>query len=46
MNDLSLRGVTKRFGAMAAVDDVTLDIPAGKFICLLGPSGPTGPGGR
>ncbi|MBA3325377.1 MAG: ABC transporter ATP-binding protein [Rhodobacteraceae bacterium] len=39
MNDLSLRGVTKRFGAMAAVDDVTLDIPAGKFICLLGPSG-------
>ncbi|WP_210529606.1 ABC transporter ATP-binding protein [Rubellimicrobium arenae] len=39
MNDLSLRGVTKRFGATAAVDDVTLDIPGGKFICLLGPSG-------
>ena len=24
---------------MAAVDDVTIDIPDGKFVCLLGPSG-------
>ena len=39
MNDLSLRGVTKRFGATAAVDGVSLDIPAGAFVCLLGPSG-------
>ena len=39
MNDLSLRGVTKRFGSVAAVDDVLLDIPAGRFVCLLGPSG-------
>ena len=39
MNDLSLHGLTKRFGRIAAVDDVTLDIPGGKFICLLGPSG-------
>ena len=39
MNDLSLHGLTKRFGQIAAVDDVTLDIPGGKFICLLGPSG-------
>ncbi|HVG49027.1 MAG TPA: ABC transporter ATP-binding protein, partial [Rubellimicrobium sp.] len=39
MNDLSLRGLTKRFGSVAAVDDVTLDIPGGRFICLLGPSG-------
>ena len=39
MNDLSLHGLTKRFGQTAAVDDVTLDIPGGKFICLLGPSG-------
>nr|WP_209841916.1 ABC transporter ATP-binding protein [Rubellimicrobium aerolatum] len=38
-NDLSLHGVTKRFGATAAVDDVTLQIPGGRFICLLGPSG-------
>ncbi len=39
MNDLSLRGVSKRFGAATAVDDVSLDIPAGRFVCLLGPSG-------
>lgn len=39
MNDLSLRGVTKRFGAKAAVDNVSLDIPAGRFVCLLEPSG-------
>jgi putative spermidine/putrescine transport system ATP-binding protein len=39
MNDLSLQGVTKRFGQTAAVDDVSLDIPAGRFVCLLGPSG-------
>jgi iron(III) transport system ATP-binding protein len=34
-----LEGITKRFGAVAAVDDVTLDIPAGKLVTLLGPSG-------
>jgi putative spermidine/putrescine transport system ATP-binding protein len=39
MNDLSLRGLTKRFGGIAAVDDVTLDIPGGRLVCLLGPSG-------
>ncbi|MGB8622167.1 MAG: ABC transporter ATP-binding protein [Paracoccaceae bacterium] len=39
MTELSLRGLTKRFGGLAAVDDVTLDIPDGKFVCLLGPSG-------
>jgi putative spermidine/putrescine transport system ATP-binding protein len=39
MNDLALRGLTKRFGTMSAVDDVTLDIPGGRLICLLGPSG-------
>jgi putative spermidine/putrescine transport system ATP-binding protein len=39
MNELSLRGLTKRFGAVAAVDDVTLDIPGGRLVCLLGPSG-------
>ncbi|RAK56317.1 polyamine ABC transporter ATP-binding protein [Phenylobacterium soli] len=32
-------GVTKRFGAEAAVRDVTLDIGEGEFFALLGPSG-------
>jgi putrescine transport system ATP-binding protein len=31
--------VTKRFGAVSAVHDVTLDIFAGEFFALLGPSG-------
>jgi putative spermidine/putrescine transport system ATP-binding protein len=39
MNNLSLRSLTKRFGGVAAVDDVTLDIPDGRLVCLLGPSG-------
>ncbi len=34
-----LAGVSKRFGAVVAVDDVTLDMPPGKFVTLLGPSG-------
>jgi spermidine/putrescine transport system ATP-binding protein len=37
--DVSLRNVTKRFGEMVAVDDLTLDIPRGSFFALLGPSG-------
>jgi putrescine transport system ATP-binding protein len=32
-------GVTKRFGATAAVDDLTLDIFERELFCLLGPSG-------
>ncbi len=39
MTELSLRGLTKRFGALTAVDEVSLDIPQGRFVCLLGPSG-------
>jgi putrescine transport system ATP-binding protein len=34
-----LHRVTKRFGDLAAVDDVSLDIAAGEFFALLGPSG-------
>ena len=37
--DVRLVGVTKRFGAVTAVDDVSLDIPSGTFTTLLGPSG-------
>jgi ABC-type Fe3+/spermidine/putrescine transport system ATPase subunit len=31
--------VTKRFGAVSAVDDVSLEVPKGAFATLLGPSG-------
>jgi putative spermidine/putrescine transport system ATP-binding protein len=37
---IELIGVTKRYaGGAAAVDDVSLKIPAGTYCCLLGPSG-------
>ncbi len=36
---ISLERVTKRFGNLVAVDDVTLEIPGGEFFSLLGPSG-------
>ncbi len=36
---LRLENLTKRFGKVTAVDNVTLDIPHGKLITLLGPSG-------
>jgi ABC-type sugar transport system ATPase subunit len=32
-------GVTKRFGSVTAVDDLTLDVADGEFMVLLGPSG-------
>jgi spermidine/putrescine transport system ATP-binding protein len=34
-----LRGVTKAFGELVAVDDLDLDIAPGEFFTLLGPSG-------
>ena len=36
---LRIEGVSKRFGSITAVDDVTLDIARGEFFALLGPSG-------
>jgi iron(III) transport system ATP-binding protein len=36
---IALRGVTKRFGAVAAVEGATLDIADGELFTLLGPSG-------
>ncbi|KHL18790.1 spermidine/putrescine transport system ATP-binding protein [Mumia flava] len=36
---VSLRGVRKHFGDLAAVDGVDLDIAEGEFLSLLGPSG-------
>jgi spermidine/putrescine transport system ATP-binding protein len=37
--DLTLTGVTKRFGAFTAVDDLDLLVEQGQFFALLGPSG-------
>ena len=31
--------LTKKFGAMTAVDDLSLSIPAGELFCFLGPNG-------
>ncbi|MEJ1155790.1 ATP-binding cassette domain-containing protein [Microbacterium marmarense] len=36
---LVMRGVTKRFGEVAAVDGIDLTIPAGTFYGLVGPNG-------
>jgi len=36
---LVLEGLTKRFGAFVAVDDLDLTVPQGAFFALLGPSG-------
>jgi thiamine transport system ATP-binding protein len=39
MTRLDLDGVTRRFGATTAVDDVTLSVADGEFFTLVGPSG-------
>jgi putative spermidine/putrescine transport system ATP-binding protein len=37
--EVVLKGVTKRFGSLTAVDQVDLTIEGGTYCCLLGPSG-------
>ncbi|MGH3646054.1 MAG: ABC transporter ATP-binding protein [Micromonosporaceae bacterium] len=36
---ISIRGITKRFGALTAVDALDLDVPSGICLGLLGPNG-------
>src|SRR6185369_13308031 len=39
MSFLELTGLTKRYGSLAVVKDITLAIDKGQLVCLLGPSG-------
>ena len=39
MASVALRGLTKHYGGIAVVDDVSLTIEHGLLVCLLGPSG-------
>ena len=36
---LRLDGISKRFGAFSALEDVSLAVEAGRLVCFLGPSG-------
>ncbi|HJU46810.1 MAG TPA: ABC transporter ATP-binding protein [Gaiellaceae bacterium] len=37
--DILLRGVTKRYGGVVAVDEIGLEVARGEFFTMLGPSG-------
>jgi multiple sugar transport system ATP-binding protein len=39
LSDLTVRGVTKRFGEVLVLDDLSLTIGAEEFVVVLGPSG-------
>ena len=37
--EISVRGLTKSFGAQIVLEDITCDIPKGRITLMLGPSG-------
>ena len=39
MNAIAIHNVTKRFGTHVAVDDLSLDVPAGSVYGFIGPNG-------
>ncbi|MFI5213382.1 MAG: ATP-binding cassette domain-containing protein [Gemmatimonadales bacterium] len=39
MNAIEIRGLTRRFGDVTAVDELTLDVPKGTLFGLVGPDG-------
>ena len=39
MSTLSLRQLTKQFGDVSAVNQISLEVTDGEFLCILGPSG-------
>src|SRR6185503_8958149 len=39
MSDIRLEGVSKRYGAVAAADELDLAVAQGEFVTILGPSG-------
>jgi branched-chain amino acid transport system ATP-binding protein len=39
VNLLSVRGVSRRFGGIQAVDDVSFDVPQGVIMAIIGPNG-------
>ena len=38
MTELTLTGLVKRYGRITALDGLSLEVKAGEFYCLLGPS--------
>ena len=41
MNDnlIEIHNITKKYGSFTALNDVSVDIKKGEFLCILGPSG-------
>ena len=43
MSILETRGVTKRFGGLSAVDEVSIQVPEGSIYSIIGPNGAGNP---